>query len=71
MVRALIHDTKKLSLPCLVSLYFPFQGVEWGILWGERQITSYLQSLLGVILMQNLRSLSNANSAVFRIIKLY
>jgi len=65
MVRALIHDTKKLLLHCLESLYFPFQEVEWGMLWGGRQIASYLQSFIGVILMQNLRSLSNANSAVY------
>ena len=71
MVRILMRKTKKLSPRCLISFYFPFQGLEWGILWGERQITPYLQSLLGVILMQNLRSLSNANGAVFRISKLY
>ena len=71
MVRAMMSETKKLLLPRLVSFYFPFQGVEWGMLWGERQITSYLQSFVGVILMQNLRPLSNANGAVFRISKLY
>ena len=69
MVRALVHDTKKLLLHCLEFLYFPFQEVEWGMLWGERQIDSYLQSFVGVILMQNLRSLSNANGAVFQISK--
>ena len=67
MVRALDYDTKKLLLHCLEFLYFPFQEVEWGMLWGERQIASYLQSFAGVILMQNLRSLSNANGAVFQI----
>ena len=52
MVRTPVHKTKKLSLPRFVSHYFPFQGAEWGMLWAERQILSYLHSLVGVIPMK-------------------
>ena len=48
MVRVLILVPKRLSLPRLVSLCFPFQGAECGILWAERQIPSYLHTLVGV-----------------------
>ena len=37
MVHALISEGKKLSLSRLVSLYFPFQGTEYGILWTENK----------------------------------
>ena len=56
--RALMHDTKKLLLHRLVSYYFPFQGAECGILWAERQIPSYLHSLVGVIPIKPTKRLS-------------
>ena len=69
MVRTLqmVSKSKKLLLPRLVSLYFPFQGDECGILWVERQIPSYLHSLVGVTLLLSheevsFRSLSISNS---------
>ena len=81
MVRVLIPKTKTLSPLRLVSLHFPFQGSECGILWAERQISFYLHSLVGVILIKptnrdspllwreevRIRSLSNTNIAVFPI----
>ena len=51
MVQTMIRETKTLLLPRLVSYYFPFQGAECGILWGERQIPSSLHSLVGVTLL--------------------
>ena len=84
MVRVLIPKTKTLLPLRLVSLYFPFQGAECSILRAERQIPSYLHSIVGVILISlqkdssllwreevRCRSLSNTNSAVFRISGLY
>ena len=58
MVRTLVQNMKKLSLSRLVYYYFPFQEVEWGILWAERQILSYLHSLVGVIPMKPTKRLS-------------
>ena len=58
MVRIQNSKTKTLSLLRLVSLYFPFQGAECGILRGEPQIPSYLHSLVGVVLMMTTTRLS-------------
>ena len=66
MVRILNSKTKTLSPLRLVSLYFPFQGAGCGILWGERQIPSYSNSIVGLIRVKPTKGVSGSLRRSFK-----